>query len=72
VGVGEKVEGREEATMSDDQDRKRIVDRANRMVEQSRILRKLSDELLKESRDLRVSAKDAPKKRPRKSKPSSR
>jgi len=58
--------------MTDDEDRKRIVDRANRMVEQSKILRKLSDELLKESRDLRVSARDAPKKRPRKPKPPER
>jgi hypothetical protein len=67
-----KIERRKEATMSDEQDRKRIVDRANRMVEQSKILRKLSDELLQESRDLRVSAKDAPKKGPRKLKPRQR
>jgi len=55
--------------MIDDQDRKRIMDRANRMLEQSKVLRKLSDELLKESRDLRVSAKDTPRKGPRKPKP---
>jgi hypothetical protein len=55
--------------MIDDQDRKRIMDRANRMLEQSKVLRKLSDELLKESRDLRVSANDMSRKRLRKPKP---
>jgi hypothetical protein len=38
-------------------ERKTIIDRANRMVVQSRTLRRLADELLQESRDLKASAK---------------
>jgi hypothetical protein len=43
--------------MSDDKDHRRIIDRANRMLKQSRTLRQVADELLDESRDLRVSAR---------------
>ena len=58
-------------TMGDDTDRKRIIDRADRMLKQSRTLRRISDELLSESRDIRNSAervgrdKKSPSKRPR-------
>jgi hypothetical protein len=38
-------------------ERKTIIDRANRMVVQSRTLRRLADELLQESRDLKASVK---------------
>ena len=38
-------------------DRQKIIDRANRMVVQSRTLRRLADELLQESHDLKASAK---------------
>jgi len=38
-------------------DRRRIIDRANRMLKQSQTLRKLADELLDESRDIRQSAR---------------
>jgi hypothetical protein len=38
-------------------DRKLIIDRANRMLQQSRTLRRLADELQQESRDLKASAK---------------
>ena len=41
-----------------DGDRRTIIDRANRMLKQSRTLRKLSEELLKESNDIRASVKD--------------
>lgn len=43
--------------MPDDQERRTIIDRANRMVRQSKTLRKLSDELLQEANDLRAVAK---------------
>lgn len=41
--------------MADDgePERRRILDRANRMLKQSQTLRKLADELLEESQDLR-------------------
>jgi len=42
--------------MSDDSNRKRILDRADKMLKQSRTLRRVSDELLAESRDIRMSA----------------
>ena len=45
--------------MADDDgttERRLIIDRANRMLKQSHILRKMSDELLQESQDLRKSA----------------
>jgi hypothetical protein len=38
-------------------ERKQIIDRANRMLQQSRTLRRLADELQQESRDLKTSAK---------------
>ena len=37
--------------------RRTVIDRANRMLRQSQTLRKLADELLEESKDLRTSAK---------------
>ena len=40
-------------------DRRVILDRANRMLRQSQTLRKLSEELLEESSDLRASVKSA-------------
>jgi hypothetical protein len=44
--------------MADDEsERRRIIDRANRMLRQSRALRKLADELRQESSELRVSGK---------------
>ena len=46
--------------MTDDSDRKRIIDRANRLVRQSKTLRKISDELLSESRDLKAAATKDP------------
>jgi hypothetical protein len=39
-----------------DEDRKTIVERADRILKQSRSLRKMSDELLQESRDIRAAA----------------
>jgi hypothetical protein len=51
-------------------DRRTIIDRANRMLRQSRALRQLSDELLKESKDIRTSVNElkrkSAKQRPRK------
>ena len=38
-------------------ERTRIIDRANKMLKQSRILRQLANELQDESRDLKASAK---------------
>jgi hypothetical protein len=46
-------------------ERRIVIDRANRMLKQSRTLRKLSDELLKESNDLRATAKDTKPKKAR-------
>ena len=40
-----------------DEGRRTIIDRANRMLRQSKTLRKMSEELLHESRDIRRSAK---------------
>ncbi len=37
----------------------RILERANRMLRQSRTLRKLSDELLEESNDIRAAVRKA-------------
>jgi len=48
--------------MADNQ-RRTIIDRANRMLKQSQTLRKVSDELLQESKDLRSAAKNI-KRRP--------
>jgi hypothetical protein len=50
---------------SDEDDRRTIISRANRMLRQSKTLRKLSDELFKESKDLRSAAKDTKRKKPR-------
>ena len=40
-----------------DEGRRIIIDRANRMLRQSKTLRKVSEDLLQESRDIRRSAK---------------
>jgi hypothetical protein len=50
---------------SDEDNRRTIISRANRMLRHSKTLRKLSDELLKESKDLRVAAKDIKRKNSR-------
>lgn len=47
-------------------ERRIILDRASRMLRQSQTLRKLSDELLQESRDIRKSVKAAKDGRPSK------
>ncbi|HLK36930.1 MAG TPA: hypothetical protein VKU41_09295 [Polyangiaceae bacterium] len=52
--------------MADDRERRRILDRANRMLRQSKTLRKVSDELLRESGDLRESVKRLTNKQSRK------
>ena len=49
--------------MPADDNHRIIIDRANRMLRQSKTLRKLSDELLKESKDLRTAAKDQKRKK---------
>ena len=51
--------------MADDHehDRARIIDRANRMLKQSRTLRRLADELRDESGVIRRSAKALPRKK---------
>jgi len=46
-------------TVGNRRERQVIIDRADRMLKQSRTLRKLSDELLEESRDIRSSMKNA-------------
>jgi hypothetical protein len=53
-----------------DEHRRVIIDRANRLLRQSRALRKMSNELLQESRDIRssmklIAAKSGRKKRAR-------
>ena len=50
--------------MADNEHRK-ILDRADRMLRQSKILRKLSEELLQESNDIRSSAHELKRKRPK-------
>jgi len=40
----------------DDQNRRTILDRADRLLRQSKTLRKMSEELLDESKDIRTSA----------------
>lgn len=50
---------------SDEDNRRTIISRANRMLRQSQTLRKLSDELLKESKDLRSTARDTERKKSR-------
>ena len=45
-----------------DKERRTIIDRANRMLKQSQTLRKVSDELLQESKDLRSAAKNIKRK----------
>jgi hypothetical protein len=49
-----------------EKDRRVIIDRANRMLRQSKTLRQMSDELLKESKDIRVSASPAGRSKRRK------
>jgi hypothetical protein len=55
-------------TDEDSADHKRILDRANRMLKQSRTLRRLSDELKQESADIRWSVKHANEKNAKKAK----
>jgi len=50
---------------TDEENRRTIISRANRMLRQSKTLRKLSDELLQESNDLREAAKDTKRKQSR-------
>jgi hypothetical protein len=50
---------------SEEENRRTIISRANRMLRQSKTLRKLSDELLNESKDLRAAAKDTKRKKSR-------
>jgi hypothetical protein len=56
--------------MPEDKEHRAILDRANRMLRQSKILRKLADELLQESKDVRASTNElkrkGSKRRPRK------
>ena len=52
--------------MKAEADRKQILDRADRMMEQSRTLRKLADELHQESIDLRRATKASRRKNPSK------
>jgi len=52
---------------SDEQNQRTIINRANRMLRQSQTLRKVSDELLAESKDLRAAAKDMKRTKPRRS-----
>jgi hypothetical protein len=53
--------------MPDDdvQNRRTILDRADRLLRQSKTLRKMSEELLDESKDIRVSAGGLKPRRPR-------
>jgi hypothetical protein len=46
-----------------DEERRKIIDRANRLLKQSKDLRKMSDELLQESKDIRDAIR---KRKPRK------
>jgi len=48
---------------SDEDNRLIVISRANRMLRQSQTLRKLSDELLKESNDLRSAINDMTRKK---------
>jgi hypothetical protein len=50
---------------TDRDDRQRVLDRANRMLNQSRTLRKLADELRDESAVIRQAAKSLPRKKRR-------
>ena len=50
---------------NDEQNQRTIINRANRMLRQSQTLRKVSDELLAESKDLRAAAKDTKRKKSR-------
>jgi hypothetical protein len=49
---------------SDEDNRRTIISRANRMLRQSQTLRKLSDELLQESKDLRAAANETKRNKP--------
>jgi hypothetical protein len=44
-----------DVSQNHDEDRRKILDRANRMLKQSQILRKMADELLQESQDIRTA-----------------
>ena len=44
-----------------DEERRVVIDRANRMLKQSQILRKMADELLQEARDLKRAVDTTPK-----------
>jgi hypothetical protein len=48
-----------------DDDRRVVIDRANRMLKQSAVLRKMADELLQEARDLKADSAKAQRKRKR-------
>jgi hypothetical protein len=48
--------------MADEKEHRVILDRANRMLRQSKILRRLSEELLQESKDLRASTNELKRK----------
>jgi hypothetical protein len=39
----------------DDADRRTLIDRANRLMKQSKDLRRMSDELLQEAKDIRAA-----------------
>jgi hypothetical protein len=52
--------------MSSDADRRRLIERANRLLKQSRTLRKMSEELHQEGKRVRDSVADARPKRARK------
>jgi len=44
--------------MTDRESRRQIIERADRLLKQSKTLRKLSDELLSESHDIRAATKE--------------
>jgi hypothetical protein len=48
-----------------DEGRRIIITRANRMLRQSKTLRKMSEELLRESKDIRRGVKKIKEKRPK-------
>ena len=52
----------------DEDDRQRMLDRANRMLNQSRTLRKLADELREESAVIRKAGKSVPRRKSNKDK----
>lgn len=48
-----------------DEERRTVIDRANRMLRQSQTLRKLADKLLQESKDPRTAGKNVKSKKRR-------